>query len=181
MKKFQEIFHLENFKKFSFWKFQENAFPSRNFAQFQEIIWECLNIKGRYHEEKLLFFWILSKLPSQLFGPNTHVLCSMFSFQSIELCVQKVRVYSFRWWGRWGEPILGNYHHFRFLQSHGPLRRMVISELSTFRTNCLDFPLKMHRLSYNPKKLDEKSKTVSSQVFALNNNRVAYQFSKCIF
>ena len=62
---------------------------------------------------------------------------------------------------------MGNYHRFRILQSHGPLRRMVISELSTFRTNCLDFPLKMHRLSYNPQKLDEKSKAVSSQVFAL--------------
>ena len=35
----------------------------------------------------------------------------------------------------------------------------------------------MRRLSYNPQKLDEKSKAVSSQVFALNNNLLAYQLT----
>ena len=111
--------------------------------------------------------------------PTFFVQCSLFN--PLRQVSKRSVCTPFRWWGRWGEPILGNYHRFRILQSHGPLRRMVISELSTFRTNCLDFPLKMHRLSYNPQNLDEKSKAVSSQVFALNNNRIANQFSKCIF
>ena len=52
--------------------------------------------KGRSHEKKLLFFWILSKLPPPLLSPSIWTTCTTFSdakVQDLKVSLRLKRLY----------------------------------------------------------------------------------------